>query len=196
MAVATREATVEITRHRFTADEYQRMGEAGILHPEARVELINGEIVEMFAIGASHVGCVGLTNRSATRQVGDRVLVLVQCPIRIADDGEPQPDFLLVPGDYDRSKLPTPANTFLLIEVSDSSLAYDRMFKLPLYGAAGVREAWIFDLPQSRIERHTEPNASGYGALAVAGPGEQLASTTLPDLTFAVDEVLGLPPKR
>ncbi len=193
MAVATRETTVEIKRHRFTADEYQRMAEAGVLDPDARIELIQGEIVEMFAIGASHVGCVGLTNWVLTGQLERRAMVLVQCAIRIASDGVPQPDFVVVRGDYDRTKLPTPTDTFLVIEVSDSSLAIDRRVKLPLYGGANIREAWIFDIPHTRIERHTEPHAGGYRTTAVAGPGERLASTTLPDLSIAADEVFGLP---
>ncbi len=192
MAVAVHEATVQVTRHRFTADEYQRMGEVGIFHEDDRVELIQGEIVEMMGIGASHVGCVGLTTWSLTSQLGRTAMVLVQCPIRIAADSEPQPDFLVVRGDYDRSKLPTPKDTFLVIEVSDSSLAYDRRIKLPLYGAASVPEAWIFELGKGRIERYTEPHATGYKTVAIAGTGEQLGSTTLPGLTIDVDEVLGL----
>ncbi len=196
MAIALQEAVVQITRHRFTADEYQRMGEVGIFHPEARVELIMGEIVEMMGIGANHVGCVGLTTMALTRQVHRESIVFVQCPLRISNNSEPQPDFLVVRRDYDRSKLPTPPDTFLLIEVSDTSLAYDRKVKLPLYGAADVPEAWIFDLGNSRIERHTEPHANGYKTVSVAGPGEHLASTTLPGLTLEVDEVLGLPQAR
>lgn len=195
MVVATRETAIEITRHRFTADEYQRMGTAGILHEDVRVELIEGEVVDMFPIGASHVGCVGLTTMALTRQVHAHAIVFVQCPIRIADDGEPQPDLLVVRKGYDRSKLPTPADTFLLIEVSDSSLRFDRHIKLPLYADAGILEAWIFDLPAARIERHTDPHAGGYRTAATAGAGEFLPSTTLLDLTIAVDEVLGLPPR-
>ncbi len=196
MTVALQEATVQITRHRFTADEYQRMGEVGIFHPDARIELIQGEIVEMFAIGASHVGCIGLTTWAVTSQLGRSAMVLVQWAIRIANDGEPQPDFLVVRADYDRTHLPTPNDTFLLIEVSDSSLAYDRRIKLPLYAAAGIAEAWIFDLPHTRIERHTAPHPGGYASVSVAGPGERLASTTLPKLEIDVNEVLGLAPKE
>ncbi len=194
MVVATRETMVEITRHRFTADEYERMAEAGILDPDARVELIQGEIVEMFAMGASHVGCVGLTTWVLTEQLGRRAMVLTQCAIRIASDGVPQPDFAVVRGNYDRTKLPTPADTFLLIEVSDSSLRFDRTIKPPLYAAAGIPESWIFDLKAARIERHTEPHMGGYASVKSAGAGEKLASTTLPGLTIAVDQVLGLPP--
>jgi len=194
MVVATRETTVEITRHRFTADDYQLMGEAGIFHPNARVELIEGEIIEMFPIGAGHIGCIGLTNMELTRQLQTQAIVFVQCPIRIADDGEPQPDLLIVRKEYDRTMPPTPADTFLLIEVSENSLRFDRTIKLPLYAAAGIPESWIFDMKTARIERHTEPRPGGYATIKSAGAREELASTTLPGLTISVDEVLGLPP--
>lgn len=193
MAVATREAAVQITRVRFTADQYQRMGEVGILHEDDRVELIRGEIVEMAAIGLRHVYCVSDLDRLIQVAVGEEALVLVQSPFRLANDSEPQPDITVVRRSVDRSALPTPRDVLIVMEVSDSSLAYDRRVKLPLYGAAGIPEAWIFDLTGNRIERHTEPYENGYRTVVVAGRGEKIASLTVPAVTLDVDGVFGLP---
>ncbi len=173
MAVAAQEITIQITRHRFTADEYQRMAEFGILREDARVELIRGDIVEMAAIGFRHVYCVSDLDGIARVAVGNDAFVLVQSPFRLADDSEPQPDLLLVRRSLDRSALPTPDDILIVMEVSDSSLIYDRRVKLPLYGAVSIPEAWIFDLKGFRIERHTDPHPGGYRTVVVAKRGER-----------------------
>jgi Uma2 family endonuclease len=192
MAVATQEITVPITRRRFTADEYQRMGEVGILHEDDRIELIRGEIVELAAIGFRHVYCVTDLDGIARDAVGNDAFVLVQNPFRLADDSEPQPDLLIVRRSLDRSALPTPADVLIVMEVSDSSLTYDRRVKLSLYGAANIPEAWIFDLNGYRIERHTEPYGGGYRTLVVASRGEKIASLAVPALTIDVDGLFGV----
>jgi Uma2 family endonuclease len=192
MAVATREVNVAITRRRFTADEYQRMGEVGILHEDDRIELIRGDILEMAAIGFRHVYCVSDLDGIARDAVGNDAFVLVQSPFRLADDSEPQPDLLIVRRSLDRSALPTSADVLVVMEVSDSSLAYDRRVKLPLFGAASIPEAWIFDLNGYRIERHTEPYGGGYRTVEVARRGEKLASLTVPALTIDVDGLFGV----
>jgi Uma2 family endonuclease len=196
MAVATEEAIVPITRHRFTADEYQRMAEAGILHEDDRIELIRGDVVEMAAIGFRHVYCVTDLDGIARDAVGTDAFVLVQSPFRLADDSEPQPDLIIVRRSLDRSALPTPADVLIVMEVSDSSLAFDRNVKLPLYARAGIPEAWIFDLTTTRIERHTDPSPDGYQSIAIAGRGQTLASLRIPELTIAVDDVMSIPEKN
>ena len=191
MAVATREVTVPINRHRFTADEYQRMGEVGILHEDDRIELIRGEIVDIAAIGFRHVYCVTDLGGIARDAVGDHAFVFEQSPFRLADDSEPQPDLLIVRRSLDRSALPTTAAVLIVMEVSDSSLTYDRRVKLPLYGAASIPEAWIFDLNGYRIERHSDPHADGYRTVMVASRGEKIASLRVPSLTIDVDALFG-----
>jgi Uma2 family endonuclease len=166
------------------------MGEAGILHEDDRVELIEGEIVEMAAIGTRHFACVNGLTRLLVRGVGDAAIVSVQNPVRLDEHTEPQPDLTaLRVRDY-RESLPMPGNVLLLIEVSDTTLAYDRGVKLPLYARAGIREVWIVDLTGDVIERYTDPSGDGYRSSKWVRRGETLAPLSLPELTLRVDNVL------
>ncbi len=182
---------VRVTRRRFTTDEYHRMGEAGIFGEDDRVELIDGEIVETGPIGPRHMWCVSRLDRLLHQQLGDDVIISVQNPIRLSVDGEPQPDVVVLRDWDDPDTLPTVDNVLLVIEVSDTTLAYDCGVKLPLYAAAGVPESWIADLKGARLERHTEPRDGEYRSIAIARRGESLTSTVLPTLALAVDDVLG-----
>lgn len=183
----------EITRRRFTVHEYHRMAEAGILHEDDRVGLIEGEIVEMTPIGSRHFACVNRLNKLLIQQVGDSAVVHVQNPVRLADLSEPEPAIALLRlrEDFYAEKYPTPEDVLLLIEVSDTSLRYDQEIKLPLYARAGVREVWIVDLSGEAVERHTEPAGDGYRLVRRAYRGETLESVALPALALSVDAVLG-----
>jgi Uma2 family endonuclease len=181
----------KLTRWRFTVHDYHRMGEAGILHEDDRVELIEGELVEMTAIGTRHFSCVNRLNRLLVMNVGDEAIVSVQNPVRLNDHTEPQPDLTVIrPRDY-RESLPMPEDVMLLIEVSDTTLAYDRGVKLPLYARAGIREVWIVDLPGETTERYTDPSEEGYRRADLLRRGQRLESISLPGLTPSVDEILG-----
>jgi Uma2 family endonuclease len=181
----------QLTRWRFTVHDYHRMGEAGILHEDDRVELIEGELVEMTAIGTRHFSCVNQLNRLLVMHVGDEAIVSVQNPVRLNEYTEPQSDLAVIrPRDY-RESLPKPEDVLLLIEVSDTTLAYDRGVKLPLYARAGIREVWIVDLPGETIERHTDPSEEGYRRADRLRRGHTLESISLPGLTPSVDELLG-----
>jgi len=181
----------EVTRRRFTVHDYHRMGEAGILHEDDRVELIEGEIVEMAAIGTRHFVCVNQLNRLLVRGVGDGAIVSVQNPVRLDEHSEPQPDLtVLRVRDY-RESLPGPEDVLLLIEVSDTTLAYDRNVKLPLYARAGIPEVWIVDLTGEVIERHIGPSGDSYRHVERARRGEEIRSSALPELSFGVEAVLG-----
>jgi Uma2 family endonuclease len=181
----------ELTRWRFTVHDYHRMGEAGILREDDRVELIEGELVEMTAIGTRHFSCVNRLNRLLVMNVGDEAIVSVQNPVRLNEYTEPQPDLTVIrPRDY-RLSLPGPEDVLLLIEVSDTTLAYDRGVKLPLYARAGIREIWIVDLAGETIGRHTDPSGEGYRRAHRLRRGQTLESDTLPGLSPSVDEVLG-----
>lgn len=177
---------------RFTTDEYDRLISIGILGEDERVELIRGEIVEMSPIGVRHAACVRRTDRACQVQLGDSAFIHVQNPILLPQDGEPQPDLVLVRPTHDERTLPTPTDVFLVIEVAESSLEYDRTTKLPLYAAAGIPEAWLFNLIANRIERHTDPGPGGYQTVAFADAGQLLPSTVLPALVFDAAELLGL----
>lgn len=152
------------TRRRFDVDEYHAMIRAGILMEGDRVELIDGEILEMHSIGGPHFACVVRLTRLLVNALGDRASVSVQNPVRLDRYSEPEPDVAVLrrrSDDY-ATGLPEPSDTFLAIEVADTSLAYDRQVKLPLYARTGVPEVWIVDLNTEAIEAHTQPSDRGY----------------------------------
>jgi Uma2 family endonuclease len=180
------------TRRLFTADEYQRMGAAGILHEDERIELIEGEILQMAAIGSRHSACVDrYTYEFATRASG-RYIVRVQSSFRLSPNSEPEPDIILLrpKADFYASALPGPADVLLIVEVCDSSLEYDRDVKLPLYAAAGIAEAWLTDLSLEVVLQFVGPNVDGYRHMTRYRRGEALVCTAVPDLTIRVDDLL------
>ena len=181
----------QVTRRRFTVHDYHRMGEAGILHEDDRVELIEGDLVEMAAIGTRHFSCVNGLNRLLVRSVGDEAIVSVQNPVRLDEYSEPQPDLTVIRERDYRESLPMPEDVLFLIEVSDTTLRYDRNLKLPLYARAGILEVWIVNLSGEVIELHTGPSGSGYRFLERARRGDRIECSTFPDLNLTVDDVLG-----
>lgn len=179
---------------RFTVDDYHRMAGAGILTEDDRVELIEGEIVQMSAAGSRHVACVYRWDDLLHEQIErGSAIISVQSPVRLDNHSEPEPDIaaLRFRADYYSGALATAADVLLLVEVADTSLAYDRGVKLPTYARAGVPEVWLVDLLGERIERHTDPSERGYRLIARASRGESLESIVLPSLKLAVDDVLG-----
>jgi len=184
----------QMTHHHFTVDEYERMVECGILTEDDRVELIAGEIIAMSPIGPLHASIVTVLTEIFMRAVPPDVVVIVQNPIRLPDDSEPQPDLALAwRADYRRAH-PTPGDVLAVVEVADSTRVFDRDTKLPLYAAAGIAEAWLVDLVAGRIERHTEPGPDGYGTIVVGRRGATLTSTVVPAVHLPVDTVLGTSP--
>ncbi len=181
-----------IAKRWFNVEDYYRMVAAGILAEDDRVELIEGEIVEMSPIGSRHSACIDRVNKLFNR-LGDQFIVRVQSPIRLSDFSEPQPDVsLLRPRkDFYARVHPSPADVLLLIEVADTSVEYDRKVKVPLYARAGIPEVWLIDLPQDKIEIYAQPNGGLYQKFQQLKPGESFVSQTLPDLQFDVDALLG-----
>ena len=151
-------------RHRITVDEYHRMAEVGLLAPDARVELIEGEIIDMPPIGHRHAAAVDRLNRLLNLAVGDRAIVRCQGPIRLGDLSEPQPDFaLLAPrADFYAERHPVAADTLLVIEVSETTLRYDRQTKLPLYARHGIPEMWIVDAAGKQLHIFRRPSGVAY----------------------------------
>lgn len=193
MAVAAPPEIVTVTRHRFTRGEFEQIVESGILNEDLRIELVDGEIVEMSPIGERHIDCVAIADLTVHEQIGRAALVLVQSPILLSNSSLPQPDLAVVRFDRYRTSRASAEEAFFVVEVADSSLMYDRTIKLPLYAAAGIPETWIFNLIDNRLERYTDPRPDGYRQIVVAGPGERIASTTLTMVSFDVDELVGLP---
>jgi Uma2 family endonuclease len=180
-----------VRRRRFTVEEYHRMGEAGILGEGERVELIEGEVIEMNPIGSRHAACVKMLTKLLSGALGEDLLLDVQNPVRLSGGLEPQPDLMVVRARDYRDSLPGPEDVLLVIEVSDTTLGYDRNVKLPLYARAGIEEAWIVDLPNKAIERHNDPSQTGYGRMQRVGLGKTLASEVFPDLISNTDSLIG-----
>lgn len=190
MAIAEHPVPI-VTRRRFNVTEYHLMAEAGILTEDDRVELIDGEILEMSPIGAAHGECVDALNELLTQQIRGTARARVQGSIRVNDASEPEPDVALLRRRRHRQALPTTADVYLVIEVADSSRDYDLGTKLPFYAAAGIAEAFLVDIVNDVVERHTEPRDGKYQRVVIAGRGETLTSTVLPAVTLPVDVVLG-----
>lgn len=184
---------VPLPHHRFTVDEYARMGEAGILDGDARVELLAGEIVEMSPIGPLHVWAVTLLADHLAGRIRQLAYLSVQNPIRLGEHDQPQPDLALIRRDAVPGAPLSAADVLLIIEVADSSRNYDRDAKLPRYAAAGIPESWLADLVAGRLERHSEPRDSLYRQIVLGRPGDTLASTVLPGLAIPVGLALGQP---
>jgi Uma2 family endonuclease len=181
-----------LTVRRFTVDEYYRMAEAGILGPGERVELIEGEIIQVAAIGSRHAGCVKRLIRLLVRGVGDRGLVQAQDPVRLDDVSEPEPDIALLrprADDY-TSAHPGPEDVLLIIEVADTTTAFDREVKGPLYAAAGIREYWLVDLDADRVEVFRDPRGRTYRHVTSHGRGDVLRPAELPELEVPLQRIL------
>lgn len=182
---------VQLTRLAFTIEQFQRMDQAGIFADDQRLELIHGEIVEMRPIGIRHAGSV---NRlvSPLKQINNAYLS-VQNPIRLSGSSLPQPDVMLLrPRDdfYDKS-YPEPADVLLLVEVADTSLAYDRDVKVPLYAQAGIPEVWIVDLNKRELAVYRFPVNGKYTEVRYPQPADTVAPVLLPEASYFVEQVVG-----
>jgi len=179
-------------KHRFNVTEYYRMAETGVLKRDARVELLNGEIIDMSPIGPFQGGVVNYLNDVFTAACKGRWRTTVQNPVRLDDHSEPQPDLMLAKPapDFYRKRHPQPADVFLLVEISDTSLTTDREDKIPAYGRAGISEVWIVSLADLIVEVYREPHFSGYGTKTILRAGDQAKPQAFPDVAVDVAELL------
>jgi Uma2 family endonuclease len=182
----------QLAKYWISVDEYERMGEAGIFSPDARLELLEGGIYEMSPTGSRHAACVKFLSNLLTRQFGDRI-ISTQDPIRLDDFSEPQPDIALLRwrDDYYRDAHPQPADVLLVIEVADSTLNSDRSYKLPLYAKAGITEAWLVNLPDETIELYAEPSNGTYQLTKEFKRGEHAQAHTIESFRVEVAAVIG-----
>ncbi|MBI4311826.1 MAG: Uma2 family endonuclease [Chloroflexi bacterium] len=183
---------VQVQRYTFTVGDYHRMAEAGILTEDDRVELICGEITEMAPIGSRHANSADGFNELLGEALRGRAVVRVQNPITIDEHSEPQPDIVLAhpPRGRYAGAHPGPGEVFLVVEVADTTLQFDREVKLPLYAKAGIPEVWIVDLVGHRIETYRDPTPYGYREPRYRYPGETLSPSAFPDVILKVDDVL------
>ena len=187
-------ATVQ--RHRFSVTDYHRLIEAQVLHEDDRVELIEGEIITMTPVGSRHVAYVNRLTRLLTRAVPDDTAMLsVQNPLRLSAESEPQPDIALLRASRDdyEHRLPGPSDVLLVIEVAESSLAYDQEVKSALYAAAGIPEFWLVDILHQVLEVYTEPETHGYNLRRLCRHAHRLAPTTLPECMISLAELFVTP---
>ena len=180
--------TLQLTRHRFTVGEYHQMGAAGIFLEDDRVELIEGEIVDMPPVGGPHIAAVNRLNILFTRGL-DEVIVQVQSPIRLDGYSEPEPDLVLLRPEI--SAYPAwPRDILLVIEVSDTTLHYDREVKVPLYARVNIPEVWVVDLNGQVILVYRDPSPDGYRTVFTIQGEESVSPQAFPDFTLTAGQVL------
>ncbi len=183
---------ISVSRRLFTADEYEQMAEAGILHEDDRLELLEGEIVEMTPIGPPHSGCVNQLNRLFTSRIGDRAVVAVQNPIRLGTLSEPQPDVVLLEprADFYSTTHAGPDDVLLLVEVS-SSAPFDRLVKMPLYARYGIRQAWLVDVDAKVVEVYRLTGEGSYGDPELVQGPARVPVDAFPDVSVTAADILG-----
>jgi Uma2 family endonuclease len=186
---------VSAPRRLFTVDEYYEMARVGILKPDERVELLDGEIVPMNAIGTPHLWCVLRLDRHFAA-FPDRSLVLVQSPLRLSNRSEPEPDIVLLQLETPQDRHPQPQDAYLVIEVADTTLRTDRGRKRTMYARAGIPEYWIVDLQHDRLEIYREPGKARYQSVLLASRGDTVTPLFAPDLEIAVTLILGERPAQ
>jgi Uma2 family endonuclease len=178
-------------RHRLTVADYYRMAEVGILQPDARVELIEGEIIDMPPIGSRHAGTVDQLASCLRRAVDERAIVRVQNPIRINEHSEPEPDIALLrpQAEFYKTSHPRPSDTLLVIEVSETTFRYDRDVKTALYARHEIPEVWIIDLESQRLLRYRDPRDGAYTRKDRPDTGTAIAIEALPDTHVELNAV-------
>lgn len=183
----------EVTKKLFTVDEYYRMAEAGILNEDSRVELIEGEIIQMSPIGVRHASCVSRAIKLFLTKLGDRIVLSPQNPLRLSNITEPQPDILLLKprADFYGSQHPTGDSVYVVLEISDTTLRYDRDRKLPLYAKSKVPEVWIEDLQSDAILVYRNPEKDRYLISLTFRRGDQISVATFPEILFEVADLIG-----
>ena len=184
------------TTFKFTTENFYHLYETGVFDSKDRIELLNGEIIIMHAIGYRHAQAVTNLNADLSEQARRRYMISPQNPVELERYSAPQPDLVLVPASRRHARRhPTPEEVFLIIEVADSSLDYDREEKLRAYAATGIREFWILNLQDDRLEIYRQPEGPAYRE-QITIPADGTASPlAFPDVTIALAEILPPPPE-
>lgn len=186
-------AVVEPVRHKLSVDDFIRMGEAGIFAPDARIELIEGELIDMPPIGSGHMSVSNRLTRLLVRGAGDDAIVSVANPVRLPPWSMPQPDFLLLrprADDY-ASAYPGPDDTLLAVEVSESSMRYDRVTKARIYARHGIAEYWVVEVGAHRLHLHRgpSPGSGSWASVQVLEAPLRVSPAALPALTLSSDDI-------
>jgi Uma2 family endonuclease len=183
---------VQVERHLFTLEEYERMVEASVFGEDKRLELIRGEILERTPIGCDHAGIVARLTMLLAKMASDSAIVWVQNPIQLAGNSRPEPDLALLKWqDYGSSRPATAADVFLIIEVADTTLNYDHAVKGPLYTEAGISEYWIVNLADQLIEVYSKPSGGTYKQTRNARRGDAIRLPVGLEAPIEVSDILG-----
>ena len=185
--------SVNLAKHYFTVSEYERMGETGVFAPEARLELIEGEIIEMSPIGSRHAACVNLISDVFNDQLRGKAIVRTQNPIVLDDFSEPEPDVSVLKfrEDYYRDAHPRPQDVLLVSEVAETTVPFDRQIKLPLYARVAIPEYLIFNLADEVVEYYSQPEMGSYQNTSLLKRGDQFESAVVTGLSFDLETILG-----
>ena len=180
------------TKHLTTLDEWRKIGEANIYPPNSRIELINGEILDMAPIGFGHAGHVTRLMNLFAPYITNKALMTAQNPLQLGDLSEPEPDFMLMKLDNASytTRHPNPDDVLLLIEVADRSLRFDQTEKLRLYALHNIPEYWILNLNNSSLEVYRKPNGETYAEKTTLGSGDHISLSQLPGLSIHVADIL------
>ena len=179
------------TRTRISVVRYQQMVAAGVLSKRDRIELIDGEMIDMAPIGLKHAAVTARLNKWFVLAVGDTAIVSPGGPVNLGDFSEPQPDLMLLRPreDYYAGKIPEAADVLLVVEISDSTLAFDQGVKRALYARHDVVEYWIVDVAGQRIHVARQPSANGYLLAQEFTIADSVAPLNLPTIQLAVQEL-------
>jgi Uma2 family endonuclease len=180
-----------LPRHRITVDEYYRMADDGRIAPDARTELIEGEVIEMPSAGSPHASTIDRLEHLLRPNLAESARIRVQHAVHLDNYSEPQPDLAVVlpRKDFYHSRHPTPADTYLIIEVSQSSLRMDLNVKVPLYTRHQVPEVWVVDLERNRIHFFRTPENGVYTNVSFSDKPETVGLTALPGVTVDLSEL-------
>lgn len=182
----------EPMRLRFSVDEFYKMFELGFIKDYEHAEIIDGELIKKMSIGDLHAAIVDFLTKYFVKNVSDDIVVRVQNPVRMSDYSEPEPDLLLADlTKYDGRRHPRPSEVLLIVEVSDSTLDFDRNRKLPLYAAAEIPEVWLVNAQNETVEIHTEPRGGVYSLIRVLRRGDVISCGTVRNLQVEADKIFG-----
>jgi Uma2 family endonuclease len=185
-------ATANVRKHLTNITEWQKLGEANIFPPGSRLELIEGEILEMAPIGSNHSGHINRLVKLLTKLIPDDIIPSVQNPLRLSDLSEPEPDFMLLKpnADFYSSRHPNADDVLLLIEVADSSLSFDQNEKLRLYAAHNIPEYWLLNLKDSCLEVYRQPHGDCFGEKTTLRVGDSVTLSQLNPITIDIADIL------
>lgn len=179
--------------HWFSVEEYGFLADAGILHEDDHLELIEGRIIDMSPIGSSHAASVNRLLGIFVNLFQDRAIVSVQNPVRLDAHSEPQPDIMLLQSrdDFYAERHPGPEDVLLLLEVADASLDYDRHVKIPLYAKHAIQEVWLLNLRDQTVEVYRSPDPEGYEHILTLRGQQCLSPQAFSEVTLSIAQILG-----